>query len=160
LSASPASIPANGAASSTITLHVKDGSGNALTKSAGSVALHASTGQLSSVSDLHDGTYTASLTASTIPGQAVVTGELAGEAIGGQATITLEAQCIVPRVRGKTLRAARKALQATNCGVGAVKFMRSATVGAGKIITQSPAAGRIVAPGSKVKLTVSLGRRR
>jgi adhesin/invasin len=160
LSASPASIPANGSAISTITLHVKDAAGNALTSSASPVALHTSAGRLSAVTDLHNGTYTAALTAGTTPGQAVVTGQLAGEAIGGQANVTLEAQCVVPRVRGKTLAAAKDALRQAHCGIGSVKTIRSATVAAGKVISQSPAAARILAPGSKVKLTVSRGRKR
>jgi adhesin/invasin len=160
LSASPASIPANGSAVSTITLRVKDASGNGLTTSAGAVALHASAGRLSDITDLHNGMYTASLTAETTPGQALVTGELDGAAIGGQAAVTLEAQCIVPRVRGKTLRAAKDALRNAHCGVGSVKTGRSATVAAGKVIAQSPAAGRILAPDTKVKLTISRGRTR
>ena len=154
LSAAPTSIPANGSALSTITLHVKDAAGNAVTQSGGPVALHTSVGRLSSVTDLHNGSYTAALTAGTTPGQAVVTGELGGEAIGGNVTVTLEAQCVVPRVRGKTLGAAKSALRLAHCGVGAVKTVRSATVATGKVISQSPVAGRVLAPGTKVKLTV------
>jgi hypothetical protein len=141
-------------------VHVKDAAGNALTQSAGPVALHTNAGSLSAVTDLHNGGYSAALTAGTTPGQAVVTGALGGEAIGGNVTIALEAQCVVPRVRGKTLRAAKDALRGAHCGVGAVKTVRSTTVAAGKVISQSPVAGRIVAQGSKVKLTVSRGHRR
>jgi beta-lactam-binding protein with PASTA domain len=63
-------------------------------------------------------------------------------------------------VRGKTLRAAKEALRGAHCGVGAVKTVRSNTVPAGKVISQSPAAARILAEGSKVQLTVSRGHRR
>jgi invasin-like protein/PASTA domain-containing protein/Big-like domain-containing protein len=160
LTRAPGSIPGNGAAVSTITLHVKDAAGNALTTSAGAVALRATNGRLSAVTDLHNGTYTASLTAGTRPGKALVTGELDGQAIGGQATVTVKAQCIVPRVRGKALRVAKDALRIAHCGVGSVKTTRSATVAAGKVIAQSRAAGRMLAPNTKVKLTVSRGRRR
>ena len=135
LSAAPAAVPANGSAISTVTVDVKDSAGNDLQSSAGAVALHTSLGTLSSVTDLHNGSYTAALTAGTQPGTAVITGELGGQAIAGQATVTLEAQCIVPRVRGKTLAAARVALRASHCGVGAVKTVRSATVAAGKVPT-------------------------
>jgi adhesin/invasin len=160
LSASPASIPANGTSLSTITLHAKDAAGNALSTSAGAVALHATAGRLSAVTDLHNGTYTASLSAGTAPGQAIVTGELDGETIGVPVAVTLEAQCIVPRVRGKTLGAAKDALRHAHCGVGSIKSVRSTTVAAGKVISQSPVAGRMLAAGSKVRLTVSRGRRR
>ena len=159
LSAAPTSVPANGSALSTITLHVKDAAGNALTQSGGPVALHTSAGRLSAVTDLHNGSYSAALTAGTTPGQAVVTGELGGEAIGGNVTVTLEAQCVVPHVRGKTLGAAKNALRRAHCGVGAIKTVRSATLATGKVISQSPVAGRVLAPGTKVKLTVSRGRR-
>jgi hypothetical protein len=141
-------------------VHAKDSAGNDVRSSAGAVGLHASLGNLSPATDLHNGTYTATLTAGTQPGTAMITGELAGQAIAGQATVTLEAQCIVPRVRGKTLAAARVALRASHCGVGAVKSVRSARLAAGKVMSQSPGAGRILAPGTKVKLTVSRGRRR
>jgi hypothetical protein len=160
LSASPASLPANGAAVSTITVQVRDAAGNALRASAGPVSLHSSAGRLSTVTDLHDGTYTASLRAGTAPGEAVVTGELGGEAIGSQATVVLEAQCVVPRVRGKTLAAAGAALRQGRCAVGTVKTVRSTTVAAGKVIAQRPGAGRILAPDTKVNLTVSRGRNR
>jgi adhesin/invasin len=160
LSAAPAAVPANGSAISTVNVHVNDSAGNDLQSSAGAVVLHTSLGTLSSVTDLHNGSYTAALTAGTQPGQAVITGELGGQAIAGQATVTLEAQCIVPRVRGKTLVAARVALRASHCGVGAVKTVRSATVAAGKVLSQRPAAGRTLPAGTKVKLTISRGRRR
>jgi invasin-like protein/PASTA domain-containing protein len=160
LSAAPASIPANGAAVSTITLHLKDAAGNALTTSAGAVALHATAGRLSAVTDMHNGTYTASLTAGMAPGKALVTGELDGEAIGGQATVRLAPRCIVPRVRGKTLAAANDALRKSHCGVGKVRTVRSAAIAAGKVISQRPVAGRVFAPGTKVTLAVSRGRKR
>jgi len=62
--------------------------------------------------------------------------------------------------RGKTLAAARSTLRASHCGVGTVKTVRSSTVAVGRVISQSPVAGRTRAAGTKVKLTVSRGRRR
>jgi len=139
---------------------VRDAAGNALNASAGPVALHASAGGLSSVTDLDNGTYTATLTAATTPGRAVISGELGGETIGGQVAVTLAAQCVVPRLRGKTLAAAKDTLRQAHCGAGKVKTARSTTVAAGRVISQSPAAGRRRATGTKVNLTVSRGRRR
>ena len=55
--------------------------------------------------------------------------------------------------------AAKSALRLAHCGVGAVKTVRSAMVATGKVISQSPVAGRVLALGTKVKLTVSSGRR-
>jgi len=58
---------ANGSAISTVTVHVKDSAGNDLQSSAGAVGLHASLGTLSPATDLHNGSYTAALTAGTRP---------------------------------------------------------------------------------------------
>ena len=158
IAASPASLPADGAAVATISVQVRDAAGNAVTTSAGAVSLRSTAGRLSNVTDLHNGIYTASLTAGTTPGRAVLTGELGGEAIGSEATVTLEAQCIVPRLRGKAVTAAKVALRQAHCGLGRVKSVRSTTISAGKVVSQSPGAGRILTTGSKVNLAVSRGR--
>jgi hypothetical protein len=160
LSAAPAAIPADGKSASTITVHLEDAAGNRLTGSAGAIVLHASAGRLSAVTDLHDGTYVAMLTAGMVPGRAVIGGELAGEAIGGEVTVTLEAQCVVPRLHGKALAAAKATLRKAHCAVGKVKRAGSKTVGAGKVVSQHPSAGRRLNAGAKVNLTVSSGRRR
>lgn len=112
------------------------------------------------MTDLHNGTYTASLTAGTAPGQAVIAGALGGVAMGEPITVTFVAQCVVPRVRGKSLAAAKGALRRAHCGVGTVKTVRSSSVPAGRVIAQSRAAGRRLEAGARVSLTVSKGRRR
>lgn len=63
----------------------------------------------------------------------------------------------VPNVVGQTDSAAANTLQSVGLTVGQTTPQYSATVPAGAIISQNPAAGTTVAPGSAVDLVVSLG---
>jgi hypothetical protein len=75
------------------------------------------------------------------------------------ATATFQASCIVPKVKGKTLAAAKTAIKARHCSVGSVKKSFSSKVKKGRVISQAPAAGKTLAPGAKVNLTVSKGKK-
>ena len=70
------------------------------------------------------------------------------------------ARCRVPNVRGKTLRAARRSIRRARCAVGKVTRKASGKVKEGRVISQSPRAGRLVPVGAKVRLVVSRGSRR
>ena len=63
----------------------------------------------------------------------------------------------VPNVVGETQAVATTALTSAGLVVGAVTQNTSATVPAGEVIAESPAAGSFVAPGSAVSITVSTG---
>ncbi len=76
----------------------------------------------------------------------------------GAFTYSLQRFCVVPRVRGTTLRAARAAVTRAGCRVGTVR-RRASRVKKNRVLAQSPAAGRAVARGSRVSLVVSRGRR-
>jgi hypothetical protein len=92
IAASPAGIPADGASTSTITVHARDAYNNALTTSGGTVALsNAGTGTLSAVTDVGDGSYTATLTAPVAVGSASITATLGGVAIPGSAAVSFGA---------------------------------------------------------------------
>lgn len=80
ISASTNLITANGISTSTITIRLKDASGNYLTKSGGVVTVTTSEGTLGTVVDNNDGTYTVILTSSN----SQVTAEI-GFAINGTA---------------------------------------------------------------------------
>jgi hypothetical protein len=72
---------------------------------------------------------------------------------GGTATSssTYEATaCHVPNLRGKKLKAAKKALRLADCRIGKVKKIDGATAKTGKTFKQSPKPGNFRAPGSKV----------
>jgi RTX calcium-binding nonapeptide repeat (4 copies)/PASTA domain len=64
--------------------------------------------------------------------------------------------CIVPRLRGRTLTKAKVLLARAHCSVGKVTRVRS-RVRAGVVIRQSPRAGLRRARGAKVALRVSRG---
>jgi uncharacterized repeat protein (TIGR01451 family) len=69
-------------------------------------------------------------------------------------------RCIVPLVRGKSLRAARAAITRGHCWVGRVRRTFSSRMKAGRIVAQTPRAGARLAVGARVHLTVSKGKRR
>lgn len=88
IGASPSTVVADGVASSTVTVRLKDGDGNDITSGGATVTLATSLGTLSVVTDNGDGTYTATLT-STVAGTATITGTVGGAAISGSATVTV-----------------------------------------------------------------------
>jgi serine/threonine-protein kinase len=66
--------------------------------------------------------------------------------------------CVVPQVRGKSLKVAVRSIKAHGCGLGKVKRASSTKVKKGFVISQGPKAGRRLAHGAKVSLVVSKGR--
>jgi uncharacterized delta-60 repeat protein len=70
-----------------------------------------------------------------------------------------KAVCVVPKVKGKTLGAAKRAIRKASCSVDKVTKAFSAKVKKGRVIAQTPRPGKRLAAGSKVKLTVSKGKR-
>jgi hypothetical protein len=62
--------------------------------------------------------------------------------------------CKVPQLKGKTLKAAKKKIRKANCKLGKVKKLDGATAKTGRVSKQSPKSGKILAPGSKVKITL------
>ncbi len=62
--------------------------------------------------------------------------------------------CTVPKLKGKTLKAAKKALRKANCSVGKVKKRHSSRKKRGHILATAPGAGTKLASGAAVKLTV------
>jgi hypothetical protein len=62
--------------------------------------------------------------------------------------------CKVPQLRGKKLKAAKKKVRKGDCKVGKVKKLHGATAKTGKVSKQGPKPGKILAPGSKVKIVL------
>jgi peptide/nickel transport system substrate-binding protein len=75
----------------------------------------------------------------------------------GPFVIVPRPRCVVPNVRGKTLRQARRMLGARRCALGRVTRAYSAKVKSGRIIRQSRRPGARLLRGTKVKLVVSRG---
>ena len=57
--------------------------------------------------------------------------------------------CVVPKVKGKRLRAGKRKLRRADCKLGKVKGPRS-----GKVKKQRPKPGTVLPPGSTVKVTL------
>jgi hypothetical protein len=66
--------------------------------------------------------------------------------------------CAVPKVTGKTLRAAKRAITAGHCRTGKVTYAHSRKTAKGRVSSQSPRPGRRLPFNSRVNLAVSLGR--
>ena len=69
-------------------------------------------------------------------------------------------RCVVPNVKKKTVAQARRLLASKHCALGRVSRTYSAKVKKGRIIKQSRRPGARLPRGTKVKVTVSRGRRR
>jgi PASTA domain len=65
-------------------------------------------------------------------------------------------KCKVPRLVGKTLARARRMIRAARCSVGRIRRVRSNRA-RGRVVSQKPRAGRILAATAKVNLVVSRG---
>ncbi len=74
-------------------------------------------------------------------------------------TATFKALCIVPKVTGKTLRAAKGAIRKAHCSLGKVTRAFSSKVKNGRVISQKPKPGKKLAAGSKLSLKVSKGKK-
>jgi hypothetical protein len=62
--------------------------------------------------------------------------------------------CVVPQLKGKKLKAAKKKLRKARCKLGKVKRHKGVTSKTGKVIKQAPKPGKKLAPGSKVNVTL------
>jgi uncharacterized repeat protein (TIGR01451 family) len=74
-----------------------------------------------------------------------------------QAQTTVRALCVVPRVVGKSLAAARRALAKAHCSTGRITRAASTKVAKGRVIAQRPAPGARRPDRAKVDLVVSRG---
>lgn len=66
-------------------------------------------------------------------------------------------KCVVPKLKGLSLNAAKQKLKRADCAVGAVKRRKSAGVAKGRVISSSPGKGSSRNAGTKVALVVSQG---
>jgi serine/threonine-protein kinase len=74
-------------------------------------------------------------------------------------TATFQHFCIVPRLKGKTLRAARSRARRAHCSLGKVKRVFSTRVKKGRVVSQKPASGRRLRGHSRLRLEISRGKR-
>jgi eukaryotic-like serine/threonine-protein kinase len=69
------------------------------------------------------------------------------------------ARCVVPSVRGASLKSAKTALTAAHCEIGEINYAFSRTFREGRVMSARPGAGRHLPDGARVALTVSKGKR-
>jgi uncharacterized delta-60 repeat protein len=74
-------------------------------------------------------------------------------------TATFEIACTVPKLKGKTFRAAKRALTKAHCSVGKRTRAFSSKVRKGRVIASKPGQGRTLARGARIRLQVSKGPR-
>jgi len=78
---------------------------------------------------------------------------VAGTATSPSATFAYKA-CIVPRLKGRKLEGAKKGIRRGGCRVGRVTTGNTVTAKTGRVVHQGPRAGRKLAPGTKVNVTL------
>jgi hypothetical protein len=64
-------------------------------------------------------------------------------------SVKVALDCVVPNLKGKTLTAAKNALKAASCTLGTVTPKGQTT---GTVVSQNPAAGKTLAPATKVNV--------
>lgn len=89
VTSSAASLVADGASTATITVTLEDSTGRVTLRSGGTITLQATTGSLSTVVDVGNGTYRATFTASTNAGTATIWAWLNGVQLFNRAAISL-----------------------------------------------------------------------
>jgi pyruvate/2-oxoglutarate dehydrogenase complex dihydrolipoamide acyltransferase (E2) component len=110
---------------------------------------------------IEDWPYEAPLPALAAPAPAAAPAPPAPAAAGTVAT-----RCRVPALRGRTRAAAVRRLRSAGCRLGRVRMAsgrgtRPGAAGRGRprVVAQSPRAGRVVAAGTRVRLTIGARRR-
>jgi hypothetical protein len=63
--------------------------------------------------------------------------------------------CVVPKLKGQELRAARKALKKASCALGRLKKVAGASTKTGRVTAQSPRQGTVLAPDAKISIKLA-----
>jgi hypothetical protein len=78
----------------------------------------------------------------------------AGEDVDTRFDDYLYRACVVPGIKNKTLKAAKTLLRQRGCKLGHVKKVDGPANKQGKVLKQTPPAGKVLAPGSRVRIKV------
>jgi hypothetical protein len=119
------------------------------------------------VHDVGGGVYTSTITAGRSAGTVTIraTDSSVSPAVSATAKLGIRAvprkplQCVVPKLAGKTVAAARRALRKAGCTLGKTTRRRSAKVHKGHVVSSKPKAGKHRRHGTRVAVVVSRGRR-
>jgi hypothetical protein len=67
--------------------------------------------------------------------------------------------CVVPKLKGKTLKRAKHSIKAAACRVGKIRRAYSAKMKKGRVVSQRPKPGKRLQRGAKVSVVVSKGKK-
>ncbi|MBA3865748.1 MAG: IPT/TIG domain-containing protein [Solirubrobacterales bacterium] len=67
--------------------------------------------------------------------------------------------CVVPKLSGKKLPAAKSLLRGADCKLGKVTKLAGATAKTGVVAKQSPKSGKVLVPGAKVKVSLAVDKK-
>lgn len=119
--------------------------------------------QITAVAPANASAASVSVTVTTIAGKAIASQQFGYVAPPAPPVVTpapkkaapkLAKQCVVPKLKGKKLPAAKVALKKADCKTGKVTKLKGATPKSGKVATQSRKPGVKAAAGTKVNLAL------
>lgn len=90
---------------------------------------------------------------------ATVSSQAADTNLGNDSVALLSKQCVVPKLKNRSPKGAKKALRKANCKPGKVIYRFSGKTKEGKVIRGSKNRGKVFPAGKKVKLVVSQGQK-
>ena len=166
VSVTPGSITANGKSTATATVTLTGVHGEPVAAQ-DVVVTTAGPGSAQAVSGGAGGTYTATIASTHTAGTVTVTGtDLSVDpSASGQATLKTKAPsppkkkgCVVPKLRGDRLAAAKKALHRAHCALGKVTRRASPKVAKGHVISSRPRSGTHRKRGARIAIVVSRGK--
>jgi thermitase len=79
------------------------------------------------------------------------------KALGACSTTVFKPPCVVPNVVGRKLAAARSAIRARHCRLGRVRHVASSAQKRGKVVRESPRAGKRLGADAKIRLWLGRG---
>jgi hypothetical protein len=96
------------------------------------------------------------ITAVAPPSATVSSVDVTATTLAGTSAVTKDDQffyegCVVPKLKGKKLKASKRALYRADCKVGTIKRRHGRP---GRVTKQNPKPEKVMAPGTKVNLTV------
>jgi hypothetical protein len=86
-------------------------------------------------------------------GPVAVTVTTPGGVATASSTFTYEG-CVVPKLKDRKLKGAKKRLRKSECKIGAVRVLGDATASSGRVVRQSPKPGKVLAPDAKVAVSL------
>ena len=77
------------------------------------------------------------------------------ELVNHRSSLDVSPRCLVPKLSGRSLTAAKRRLRNANCKIGRVSKRKGAAAKAGRVVKQNPKAGMVRAGGATVNVTLA-----